>query len=140
MLCVIVIIAIASVIAAPRFTNSINLHRIDGASRRMIGDLAMARRRAIGTSVPQTVVFYAGNNAYVFQGMMDPDHPSVEYRVKLDEMPYESDILTADFGGDSEVVFDIFGMPDSGGTVVITVGSQSRTVTLDKDTGKATVQ
>ena len=40
----------------------------------------------------------------------------------------------------TEVVFDGFGMPDSGGTVQIVVGPITAVVELDEDTGVASVQ
>lgn len=135
----VVIIAIVSMIAAPRFTNSINLQRVESAARRLVVDLALAQRQATSANAAQTVRFDAASESYTLVGMPHPDHPGAVYRVQLGEAPYEADIVSFDFGGDGDVIFDIFGTPDSGGTVTIAVGSYTRTVTLDADTGRASI-
>ena len=38
----------------------------------------------------------------------------------------------------TDVIFDGYGVPDSDGTIVVTVNGQSRTIQLDAVTGKAT--
>ena len=43
-------------------------------------------------------------------------------------------------GGDAVVIFDGYGMPDSGGSVDITAGGVTKTIQLDPDTGRAVVQ
>jgi hypothetical protein len=40
----------------------------------------------------------------------------------------------------AQVTFDIYGKPDNGGSVVLQVGSWTKTIALDPDSGKATVQ
>ena len=72
--------------------------------------------------------------------MKDIDRPSLTYTVKLAETPYSARITSASFGGDSDLVFNGFGIPDSGGTVVIRVGSYTKTITTEANTGKVTIQ
>ena len=38
------------------------------------------------------------------------------------------------------VTFDAYGVPDNGGSIVIQVGTEQRKITVDADTGKASVQ
>jgi hypothetical protein len=47
-----------------------------------------------------------------------------------------------DFGGDTEIVFNGYGLPlnGAGGSVVIQVGSHFRTVKVDSETGEASVE
>ncbi len=49
---------------------------------------------------------------------------------RLDQAPYHVRIIAADFGGDSSVQFNGYGMPDTGGSVTVESGGQQRTVTI----------
>ncbi len=137
---VIVIIGILAAIAAPRFSNSIAIQRIEAAGRRIAVDLGLAQRNAMSTNANQTVQFRATPELYRLKGMPHPDHPNLEYEVLLSEEPYGVSYVSVDFGGDLDLIFDIYGIPDSGGTVVISLGSQVKTITVDAETGKASVQ
>ncbi|MEW6253358.1 MAG: GspH/FimT family pseudopilin [Planctomycetota bacterium] len=126
---IIAILAVMASVAAPRFSNSINRQRLDAAARRIVADLEIARRRAEQASAGQRVVFSAAPaSSYRLVGMADPDHPAREFIVQLaDHGVY---IVTADFGGDAELVFNGYGSPDSGGSIVIQAGRARRTVSL----------
>ncbi len=140
LVCVVVIIGILAAIAAPRFSNSLALQHVEAAARRTVVDLAFAQRQAKSSNVAQTVRFDPAIGEYSLVGMPHPDHPGLEYKVSLREEPYSATLVSADFGGDKEIIFDIYGMPDSDGSVVIRVGSHVRTITIDAQTGKASVQ
>ena len=78
------------------------------------------------------------NFAKVQSGGIDP-HES-EYCTKLSESPYQADITESHFPANNDIVFNGWGIPDSGGTVVLKVGSEIRTITVDPQTGKATFE
>jgi len=138
---VIAILGIVASIAVPRFGNFIAHRHIDAAAIRIATDLAFAQREAKFSSATQTVSFNVGTDSYTLVGMEDPDHAGREYAVPLTEGPYNATIISADFGGDVEVVFDGYGVPvlDSDGTIVIAVGNYRKTLTLDAQTGRVTV-
>lgn len=136
---VIAILGIVAGIAVPRFGNFIARRRVDAAATRIATDLALARREAKFSSSTLTVSFNVGADSYTLVGMDDPDHAGREYAVPLTEEPYNASITSADFGGDFEVIFDGYGVPDSGGTLVVAVGSYRKTLTLNADTGRVTV-
>ncbi len=136
---VVVIIGTLAMIAVPRLSNSIALQRVQAAGRRIVVDLAFAQRQAKNSNVAQTVQFNTAADSYSFIGLPHPDHPALDYGLSLQQEPYGTTLVSADFGGDQEVVFDVFGVPDSGGSVVVRVGSHVRTITVDADTGKASV-
>lgn len=135
--CVIMIIATLAAVAVPRFGNTLARQRVDAAARRIVADLALAQRHARTTNASQTVRFTPATHAYTLIGMPHPDHPSSPYRVLLSEEPYRASIDSAEFGADLYIIFDVFGVPDSGGWVVISVGDHTRTVTVDARTGRA---
>ena len=140
MVYVVLIIGILAAIAAPRFNSSLARQRVEGAARRIVMDLALAQRYAKRSTINQTVQFDSSTHEYSLVGMPHPDLASLEYGVSLTEDPYGAVVVSADFGGDEELVFNVYGMPDSGGSVVIRVGDQIRTVTVDADTGEASLQ
>jgi prepilin-type N-terminal cleavage/methylation domain-containing protein len=137
---VVVLISILAAVAIPRLANSTARHRVEAAARRIVVDLALARRHAKTSNTPQSVKFVLPQGAYVLTDMPHPDHPDLEYEVSLTAEPYGATIISADFNGDDEIIFDIYGVPDSGGSLVIHVGDHVRTIVVDADTGKADVQ
>ena len=100
------------------------------AARRIAADLAYVRRQARFTSSSKAIAFDIATHQY---------SGSIE-AVALGEDPYGATILSVDFGGDAEIVFDGFGNPDSGGTVLIQVGTRQKTIAVDGDSGRVTVQ
>ena len=142
---VLVIIALISAIAVPRYSRSLERYRVEGAARRIVADLAYARSLARSTGAPKTTSFDVAGNAYTLIGVADIDHGSAVYTVDLAGDPYDCQITSAVLddltdGSDivTDVIFDGYGVPDSDGTIVITVNGQSRTIQLDAITGKAT--
>jgi prepilin-type N-terminal cleavage/methylation domain-containing protein len=136
---VLVLISILAVVALPRFINSAARHRLDAAAIRIVADLSMAQQQARTTSASQTLEFVLADHAYRFPGVTDIDHPGSVYQVQLSAEPYQAALVSADFGGDAVIIFDGYGNPDSGGSVVIQVGDEQRTITVDAQTGRATV-
>ena len=140
LVCIIVIVGVLAAIAAPRFGSSLAQQRVEAAARRLIVDLTLARQRAMSTNASQTMQIDSSADTYALVGMPHPDHSSRDYGVSLGEEPYLATVVSANFGGDQEIIFDVFGLPDSGGSVVISVGSHVETIEVDADTGKARVQ
>jgi type II secretory pathway pseudopilin PulG len=135
-----VIIGIVTAIALPRFSGALVRQRADAAARRIVADLALARRQARASSSSQTVKFSGASGSYELVGMSHPDHPAEKYKVYLYKEPYSARQVSADFGGDNEILFDGWGAPDSGGSVVIQVGDNSRTISVDPETGEASIE
>lgn len=138
---VLAIVVILSAMAIPRFSGSIARSRADAAARLIQADLALAQRHAMTASVAQGVTFEITSTTAVLRltGMPDRDHPDQEYAHDLLQEPYGLTRVDPDFGGSQGVKFDIYGTPSAGGTVVIQVGSETRTITLDPDTGETSV-
>jgi prepilin-type N-terminal cleavage/methylation domain-containing protein len=136
---VVAIIAVFGAIAAPRYTLSAARYRVDGAASRIVHDIALARARARTRGESQSVDFQTADNSYRIPGLAGPGGES-DYSVDLDKGFYEAEIVSAKFGRDARIVFNGHGMPDSGGSVVIRVGSMRRVIVVDPDAGKASVQ
>jgi prepilin-type N-terminal cleavage/methylation domain-containing protein len=136
---VLVIMSIIAAIAFPRYANSMANHRADLAAARIAADLELARKHAKFNSTGQRCGFDVGADYYRLQGMSDPDHPAQEYIVWLSEEPYGADIVATDLGGDGAIIFNGFGLPDSGGSVDLAVGDKYRRIAIDPATGETTV-
>ena len=124
------LIAIVGAIAIPRYGASLANHRVDASARRIAADLDYARRQARFASSSTTIVFDIAAHNY---------SDSIT-TVELEDDPYKTTIVSVNFGGDAEIVFDGFGQPDSGGSVLVQSGDRKRTVTLDADSGRVTIE
>ena len=127
---VMTLLTIIGGIALPRYTASLAHHRAAAAARRIAADLAYVRQQARFTSSSKTIAFDLATHQY--SGSITA--------VALGDDPYKVALLSVDFGGDAEIVFDGYGNPDSGGTVLIQAGHRQKTITLDGDSGRVTVQ
>ena len=135
----IVVIAIVAAIATPRYANSLTHYRAEAAARRVVADLALARQTAKSTSSSRTVQFDAADDSYVISNVRELDTAGTMYRVQLQDPPYQAQIVSVDLGGDWQVTFDGFGIPDTGGFVIVQAGDVQYTVVLDANTGAAEV-
>ena len=137
---VLTIISVLSAIAVPRYAGALARYRADAAARRVVADLDYARQRARSSSSSVTAAFLPGQDLLLITGTISMDDPSASWRTDLSGSPYRADITASVFGADNTVTFNGFGDPDTGGTVILTVGSETRSVVLDVNTGKAVVQ
>lgn len=137
---VIAIIAISAAIAAPRWSESLGRYRVDAAARRIVADLLLAQTNARATSVAQTITFSPAQDSYSLSGLKNFETNSGTYTVSLAVPPYQADLSSTDFTVSTPLTFNAFGVPSAGGKVVVTSGVFSRTITVDADSGAATVQ
>jgi prepilin-type N-terminal cleavage/methylation domain-containing protein len=136
---VLVIVSIIAVIAIPRYANALANNRVSLAAARIVADLELAREHARFNSTGQQFAFDIDADSYKLQGMADPDRPGQDYVVWLSKDPYGADVVSTNLGGDGAIQFNGFGVPDSSGSVDISVGSCHRRISIDADTGEITV-
>ena len=134
------IMAIFAAVAAPRYGRASGRYRADLAARRVRADLCLAQASAKAASCSLTVSFLPATEQYQLVSLPSPDGVSGDYTVALSAEPYRADLATASFNGDSQIVFNGWGLPDSGGTVVIAVGAEQRTIVVDGATGRISIQ
>lgn len=135
----VLILGIMSAVAAPRFVDSLQRRRVLMAARKIQADLQFARRTAMARGTDVTFQFDTVLHQYSIVGVDRADRVGVAFLVDLTDSPYESKLVSADLGGDTIVQFNYHGVPDSGGTVRVQAGSYQQTVTIDPDTGRATI-
>jgi type II secretory pathway pseudopilin PulG len=137
---VVLIIGILGAVAVPRFTDSLCRFRVAAAAKRIVADLMLARQHAKSSEKAQVVEFSLPANFYELQGYMDPDHPSLEYKIDLSKTGHPAELVACDFAGNRFVTFDMHGRPDNGGSVVVQSGNHQKTIIVNGLTGKAAVQ
>ncbi len=139
---VLLILGILAAAAAPKFAEAWNRFRVDSAARRIVADLAtaQARARAASTSVSIGFTLPPQGNGYQIAGMLDPDRPSDNYAVQLGDPPYQVALSEVSLGGRTTLTYNGYGVPDSGGTIVIASGRYSKSVVVDANTGIAAIQ
>ena len=135
----VLIMGILAAVAAPKFADNLHRIRAESAAKRIKVDLGLARQNAISRSSTQTVQFTPATDDYTLPGMADLDHSSQTYSVDLAAAPYNAVLVSATLGGDSDVQFDQYGQPDSGGTITVESGAFKKTVTVHPDTGQASI-
>lgn len=140
MLMVVVIMGILAAVAIPSIGNVLDERYVNAAAMQIKVDLEAARNHAVSTSTSQTLSFNPALDNYSWAGMKDPDRPGTPYSVDLSGDEYNSEFVSLNFGGDSDVVFDMHGMADSNGEIVVKSGSLRRRVELDGVTGEVTVK
>ena len=135
----VLIVGILAAVAVPKFVETLKRSQADAAATRIKADLAMARQRALVTSASLTVQFSPSTNDYVIPGLPDLNHSSENYAADVSAYPYNAELVSAVLGIDSDVQFDRYGQPDSGGTITVQSGEYTQTVTVDSETGRATI-
>lgn len=138
LVCVIAIIAVLSAIALPHWSAAVLDQQMNLALRRISNDIALAQSRANYGSTAVTLSFSPSTNSYQIVGMPDPDRPSQTYTVNLSAAPYYLTLTSASFAGSTNLGFDGYGTPLAGGTIVVSQGSTSHTITVDGTSGRVT--
>ncbi len=136
---VMTIISVLAAIAVPRYAGALARYRADAAARRVVADLGYARSLAKTTSANVEIQIRNDQDSVLLTGVRSLDDPAAHWVLALAGRPYYADIVSNDFPT-SKLTFDGYGDPDAGGSIVIAVGSEKRTVVLDINTGKAGVQ
>jgi prepilin-type N-terminal cleavage/methylation domain-containing protein len=137
---VVMLIAICAAIALPHYVDSVQHYQLDLAAQRIVADLALAQSRANNSSTSVTLSFSPASNSYQIAGLPAFDSPANTYSVNLAAAPYAVQLTSATFGSNSQIVFDGYGTPAQGGSIVITLGAEQHTITVDGTSGKAEIQ
>ncbi|MHC4218112.1 MAG: GspH/FimT family pseudopilin [Planctomycetota bacterium] len=137
---ILAIVATLAAIAAPRYAAALTNYRAEGAGRRLVADLELARATAQMQSARVTVYFDVANDRYDIPGVSSLHDPETDVGVDLSREPYRADLVAASFGANDYASFDGYGIPDSGGVIVVSCGTTMMTISLDLETGLASVQ
>ena len=140
---VMLLLGIVATIAAPRFTESVHRFRAESSAKRIMMDLNMARRRAMIMGKAVEVTFSPSTHSYSIPQVSSLNSITQTFQVSLSVSPYQSTLNSVSFpggtGGDLQVIFNHYGSPDSGGSVIVHCGTINKTVQLNANTGEATI-
>lgn len=135
MVLVMAIFAIVAAIAMPKYASAGFRYRIDATARQIMLDLDYARTKARTSSTSQEIVFSVVADNYVITGLLDASTGKT-YSVDVSDDPFLTKIVSVNLGGDSRLVYDGYGHPDSGGDIVLRSGDNIRTIRLDAGADK----
>lgn len=144
----VLIIGILAAAASPQFSGALMHYRAEAIAARIAADLNFARRTAVNSSTICSVQFTLSPPQYQMTGVADPHHPAQNYAVNLNDEDALVALATVDFNGNTDVTFNQYGLPLTGspsvpvstGVIMLTIGSEARTIQIDPATGKAAVQ
>jgi len=136
---VLMVMGIVAAIATPSFYLSLRHHELETAARRVKLDLEQARHAARMKSQSQSLTFTNATTYSLSSGVESLKNPGQTYTVDLSSTPYELDSVTINLGGPTTVSFDGYGDASVGGTIVLALGGETRTVTLNSTTGQITI-
>jgi prepilin-type N-terminal cleavage/methylation domain-containing protein len=136
---VILIISVLGAVAMPRYALALARYRVAMLEQRIVSDLTLAQAVAKTSSAGQSVSFNVASNNYQLTGYAGPLGGTVQstYTVSLATDPYQATLVSANFNSTTQLTYDRFGQPASGGTIVVQVGAYQKTITVDPNTGKA---
>lgn len=134
---VIVVIVTLSAMVIPMVGSSNARRRVDTAVQRIIADLAQVQAAARRASASRMVNFSVAENQYRVAGVAQLNNQSGLYIVRLGDDPYRAELVSVDLGGDAAITYDMYGKPDSGGTIVVRVGDWIETIAVDPVSGIA---
>ena len=136
---VLLIMSILASISTMALSTSTNRFRAEVAARGIVSAIETVRTNARMTSASRRIQFSVTNNNYTLVGVLNPDTPGQTNVVKLNGTVYQATLQSVNLGGDSELIVSGYGVPDSGGTIVVTSGGTTKTINVDAATGKATI-
>ena len=155
LLIVVLILAIAAAIVVPMAASGQDA-QCASAARMVVADLELAQSTALARQELVALVFSDDLQSYkvVLAGVQDldiygsltalehPGRPGQSYETSIPRELQLRDVVvsSADFNGERYVVFDVFGSPEFGGSIVLTAGDASLTVTVEPITGAVSVQ
>jgi prepilin-type N-terminal cleavage/methylation domain-containing protein len=136
---VLAILTIFAAVAVPRFARSSAVYRVDVSTHKIISDFDWARQRAKATGRKQQLLFYIVWDRYWLAGRSATGQWET-FCVDLTEPTYGVEIESVDFEGNWWAEFDESAQCVWEGDVVLRRGEITRTIHLDKDTGKASLK
>jgi len=148
-LVVVAVIAIAGAIVVPSITQTGSMN-VQAAGRMVIADLLFAQNDAIAKQKSRKVVYDVANNKYHLAAL-DGTILGVNWKSGVAAMgnyvvDFNNDdrfrgvkIENVDFGGDTELVYDVLGGPDTGGSLDVVFGPYRYTIVVTPMTGRVTI-
>ena len=135
---VLLLISILTVVAAPKWTASLQQLRVSNAANRIVADLARAQSAAYSSSASKTITFTVSSSQYTVSGTTSLNLGAAPYVVDLTVDPFKSTLVSV-WGQTSTqtLTFNGFGLPGRGGNIVVSCGGLQKTIVVDANSGSA---
>lgn len=138
---------ILSAVAAPKFAGALSGYQVETAAQQIVADLNYARKHAIQNSSEYTVTFTVSPAQYELEGINSLNGGGQPFLIVLSDEGYDVTFASVDIDGETDVTFNEYGMAFTGSPqaaivsaeIVVRSGSDTRTVSIDPDTGRAEV-
>jgi prepilin-type N-terminal cleavage/methylation domain-containing protein len=152
---VMLLMGIVAAIALPRYSAALCNYRVSAAARQLSADLVYAQTLARSSSSTYTVTLNPTNNSYQLSGgaiasqsggsgpmqLVALANTPTSYVVSLQSNPYLATIAAVSFSdATTSISFNGYGIPSTGGAVVIQCGAAQKTLTIDTATGAVSTQ
>ena len=136
MVMVVMVLGVIAGLAAPVFQATLEKTQLKRAAYQLAAEIRRARNGAVTTSIQHSVVFQLSSNSYWSDELDHIDHPGTPLNVGLQSGGYPITIISATFtgatgNGDTDVSFTWSGDPISPGMVVLGLGSDTLTITVN---------
>ena len=122
---------------------SVLTFRAKAAARRLISDIAWAKNLAQTTNAKAGVIFYPATEKYTVYAstFTTPASDPVNHKPMIRDFNsgdlHNVNIVSASFSGNQYIEFDPIGRNTTGGSVVFAYGTESYTVWVEDNTGRA---
>jgi len=133
-------VGVIAAIAVPRYANALGRFQIDAAAQRVVVDIQRAQSHAKATSRSVTVVFNPLTHQITIPSLPSLTQPDLPHVTELGQEPYRTRLNNASFADNARLDFDGYGQPAVGGSVTLRTNRHTRVITVDPDTGEATIQ
>ena len=151
---VVVLLAIAAAMVVPMASSAAPL-QLRSAVNMIVADIEYAKSLSVTTGLKYAVIFNANNESYSIEDpngdvITNPVKPGFNYTINFssDGRLNRVNIVSVDFDSESGIKFDYLGSPyscssgsssgstlSSAGTIVLSAGGSSRTITVAPMTG-----
>ena len=154
LLIVVMILGIIGAVAVPMISGTADA-QCQAAARTLVSDMEVAQSMALAQQVNVALVFSDDSQSYKvvvadgqnldsYDTLVPMNHPALpgrSYEVNLSADLGLPDVRVgaASFHGSPYVVYDTFASPDFGGSVILTAGQATLTVTVESITGRVSV-
>lgn len=130
-----------SAMAVPKWSAYLQKQRLSLAASRVVADLARAQAAAYHSSTSQTMTFTVGSSQYTISSVKSLDLSSGTYTVVLSQDPYQCTLASVwGQAGTQTLTFNGYGLPNQGGSIVLTNGTLQKTIVVDPNSGLAVIQ
>lgn len=141
LLVALLMVGIMAAIALPKMTDSLRRRQLAMAANRIVADIHRAQSAAHSTSSSKVITFNTGLHQYTIAGVSSLETSAAIYTVRLADEPFQCRLASV-WGqtGTQLLTFNGYGEADTSGAIIITSGSEQKTIAFSAATGKAVVQ